>query len=59
MTKKGNHQYFTHVLEEKFPLLKNAGGYSICRTASGSQRSQVIGQEKVAIQCRTYIINPH
>ena len=44
--KKGNHQYFTRVLEEKFPLLKNAGGYSICRTASGSQRLQVISPGK-------------
>ena len=57
--KKDNHQYFTRVLEEKFPLRKNAGGYSICRTASGCQHLQVIGQEKVAIQCRTYMINLH
>lgn len=40
--KKGNHQFLTRVLEEKFPLLKEAGGYLICRTATGSQRLQVI-----------------
>ena len=39
---KGNHQFLTRVLEEKIPLLKEAGGYSICRTATGSQRLQVI-----------------
>lgn len=41
--KKGNRQYFTWVLEEKFPLLKDAGGYSICRTG---QRLQVISPGK-------------
>ena len=40
--KKGSHQFLTRVLEEKFPLLKETGGYLICRTANGSQRLQVI-----------------
>ena len=40
--KKGNHEYLTRVLEEKFPILKEGGGYLICRTAAGSQRLQVI-----------------
>lgn len=40
--KKGNHEYLTKVLEDKFPLLKKTGGFLICRTASGSQRLKVI-----------------
>lgn len=40
--KKGNHQFLTQVLGEKFPLLKEAGSFSICRTATGSQRLLVI-----------------
>ncbi|CAB4000244.1 Hypothetical predicted protein, partial [Paramuricea clavata] len=40
--KKGNHQFLRRVLEEKFPLLKEAGDYSIFRTETGSQSLQVI-----------------